>query len=57
MANTKLIINTNKRYGKDKNKTELISLFRTLVSSKWLSDSDKAVYNKVLIYLFTIWEL
>jgi len=54
---SKIINAIYSRYWKDKNKTELISLFRTLVSNKWLSDSDKAVYNKVLIYLFTIWEL
>lgn len=45
------------RYWKDKNKSELISLFRSLVSKKWLSDSDKARYNKILIYLFTIEDL
>jgi hypothetical protein len=54
---SKIINAIYSRYWKDKNKTELISLFRTLVSNKWLSDSDKAVYNKVLIYLFTIGEL
>lgn len=45
------------RYWKDKNKNELISLFRSLVSKKWLSDLDKARYNKILIYLFTIEDL
>jgi len=45
------------KYWKDKFKTQLISMFRWAVSKKWLSDSRKAVYNKVLIYLFTIWNL
>ena len=45
------------KYWKDKFKTQLISMFRWAVSKKWLSGSRKAVYNKVLIYLFTIWDL
>ena len=45
------------KYWKAKFKTQLISMFREAVSKKWLSDSRKAVYNKVLIYLFTIWKL
>ena len=44
------------KYGKSKYKTELISLFRWLIKDS-LSDSKKAIYNDVLIYLFTIWEL
>jgi hypothetical protein len=45
------------KYGKDKYKTKLISMFRDLVSKDTISDSKKAVYNKVLIYLFTIGDL
>ena len=44
------------KYGKSKYKTELISLFRWLIKDG-LPDSKKAIYNEVLIYLFTIWEL
>lgn len=44
------------KYGKSKYKTELISLFRWLIKDN-LPDSKKAIYNEVLIYLFTIWEL
>ena len=44
------------KYGKSKYKTELISLFRWLIKDS-LSDSKRAIYNEVLIYLFTIWEL
>ena len=44
------------KYGKSKYKTELISLFRWLIKDS-LPDSKKAIYNDVLIYLFTIWEL
>lgn len=44
------------KYGKSKYKTELISLFRWLIKDS-LPDSKKAIYNEVLIYLFTIWEL
>ena len=44
------------KYGKSKYKTELISLFRGLIDDS-LSDSKRAIYNDVLIYLFTIWEL
>jgi hypothetical protein len=32
-------------------------LFRGLVSKDSISDSKKAIYNKVLVYLFTIWDL
>jgi hypothetical protein len=41
------------KYGKSKYKTELISLFRGLIDDS-LSDSKRAIYNDVLIYLFTI---
>lgn len=44
------------KYGKSRYKTELISLFRWLIKDT-LPDSKKAIYNEVLIYLFTIWEL
>lgn len=44
------------KYGKSKYKTELISLFRWLIKDT-LPDSKKAIYNEVLIYLFTIGEL
>ena len=44
------------KYGKSKYKNELISLFRWLIKDS-LPDSKKAIYNEVLIYLFTIWEL
>jgi hypothetical protein len=36
---------------------KLISLFRGMASKDTISDSKKAIYNKVLIYLFTIWDL
>jgi len=42
------------KYWKTKYKTEIISMFRWLVTKDTLSDSKKAIYNKVLIYLFTI---
>jgi hypothetical protein len=45
------------KYWKSNYKTKLISLFREVISKKWLSESKKAIYNKVLIYLFTIWDL
>ena len=45
------------KYWKTRYKTELISMFRGLVSKDSISDSKKAIYNKVLIYLFTIWDL
>ena len=44
------------KYWKSKYKTELISLFRWLIKDS-LPDSKKVIYNEVLIYLFTIWEL
>ena len=42
------------KYGKSKYKTELIKMFRWLVSKDTISAQKKAIYNKVLIYLFTI---
>lgn len=46
-----------RKHWKTEYKTKLISMFRSAVSKESLSDSRKAVYNKVLIYLFTIWDL
>jgi hypothetical protein len=46
-----------KKHWKTDYKQKLISMFRSAVSKEWLSDSKKAIYNKVLIYLFTIWDL
>ncbi len=46
-----------KKYWKSKYQTKLISMFRNAISKKWLSESKKAIYNKVLIYLFEIWDL
>jgi hypothetical protein len=43
-----------KQYDKTKYKTQLISLFRKLINSGKLTASQKAVYNQVLVYLFTI---
>lgn len=45
------------KYGKSNYQTKLISLFRGMASKNTVSDSKKAIYNKVLIYLFTIWDL
>jgi len=45
------------KYGKSEYKTKLISMFRSMVSKDTISDRKKAIYNKVLIYLFTIWDL
>lgn len=42
------------QYGKDEYKTKLISMFRKMINNGKLTDSQKAVYNQVLIYLFTI---
>ena len=39
-------------YGKSKYKTKLISMFRNFIRSN-KTDSQRAVYNQVLIYLFT----
>lgn len=44
-------------YGKSEYKNVLISMFRRFVSDDSISDSQRAIYNKVLIYLFTIWDL
>ena len=46
-----------RKHWKNDYKTKLISMFRSAVSKEWLSISRKAVYNKVLIYLFTIGDL
>ena len=43
-------------YWKDKYKTILISMFRWFIKDN-IPDSKKAVYNQVLIYLFTIDDL
>ena len=43
-------------YWKDKYKTVLISMFRWFIKDN-ISDSKKAIYNQVLIYLFTIDDL
>ena len=53
----KIIDAIYKKYWKSNYKTKLISMFREVISRKWLEDSKKAIYNKVLIYLFTIWDL
>lgn len=45
------------KYGKSKYQTELIKMVRWLASKDGVSPSKKAIYNKVLIYLFTIWDL
>jgi hypothetical protein len=45
------------KYDKATYKTQLISLFRKLINSWKLTESQKAVYNQVLIYLFTIEKL
>jgi len=42
------------QYDKATYKTKLISMFRKLINNGKLTDSQKAVYNQVLIYLFTI---
>jgi hypothetical protein len=46
-----------KQYDKAKYKTQLISMFRKLINTGKLTESQKAVYNQVLIYLFTIEKL
>jgi hypothetical protein len=50
----KIVDAVYKKHGKSEYKTKLISLFRGLVSKDSISDSKKAIYNKVLVYLFTI---
>jgi hypothetical protein len=44
-------------YSKEKYQTQLISMFRKLINAGTLSPAQKAVYNQVLIYLFTIEKL
>ena len=44
------------QYGKTWYKTKLISMFRNALS-KESSQSKRAIYNQVLIYLFTIGDL
>lgn len=51
-----LIDDIYKKYGSKYN-VELISIFRKMVSKTELSLSTKAIYNQILIYLFTQWEL
>ena len=46
-----------KQYDKATYRTQLISMFRKLINNGKLTDSQKAVYNQVLIYLFTIEKL
>ena len=53
----KIIDRIYAKHWKSKYKNELISMFREVISRDWISDSKKAIYNKVLIYLFTIWDL
>ena len=53
----KIIDAIYKKYWKSNYQTKLISMFREAIGKKWLSESKKAIYNKVLIYLFTIWDL
>ena len=45
------------KYWKSKYQTKIISIFRNFVSKNTTSKKKKAIYNKVLIYLFTIWDL
>lgn len=45
------------KYWKSKYQTKLISMFRAFVSKPTLSAQKRAIYNKVLIYLFTISDL
>jgi hypothetical protein len=44
------------KHGKAEYKTKLITMFRNLVSSD-ISQDKKAIYNSILIYLFTIEDL
>jgi hypothetical protein len=53
----KLIDAIYAKYGKSKYQTKLISAFRSMVSKSTISEKKKAIYNKVLIYLFTIEDL
>jgi hypothetical protein len=45
------------KYGKSTYQTELIKMVRWLASKEGIPSSKKAIYNKVLIYLFTIGDL
>jgi exopolysaccharide biosynthesis protein len=45
------------QYDKAKYQTQLISMFRKLINSGNLTSAKKAIYNQVLIYLFTIEKL
>jgi len=42
------------QYDKPTYKPQLISMFRKMINNGKLTASQKAVYNQVLIYLFTI---
>ena len=53
---TDLIDSIYEIYWKSKYKTQLISIFRWAIKDG-LSESKKAIYNQVLIYLFTIEDL
>lgn len=53
----KMIDTIYNKYWKSAYQTKLISMFRAFVSKDGLSLQKKAIYNKVLIYLFTIWDL
>lgn len=46
-----------KKYWKAVYKDKLISMFRKEVSKSTLSEQKKAVYNQVLIWLFSLWSL
>lgn len=45
------------QYGKHNYQTPLISMFRKLINAGNLTAAQKAIYNQVLIYLFTIEKL
>ena len=45
------------KYGKSKYQTKLVKMFRWLVGKDTVTDSKKAIYNKVLIHLFKIEDL
>ena len=53
---TDLIDSVYEKYWKTKYRTQLISIFRWAIKDG-LSESKKAIYNQVLIYLFTIEDL
>ena len=52
----KLVNNVYRRYGKSKYKSEIISLFRSVMTDD-LPIEKKAIFNQVLIYLFTLGDL